>query len=257
MQFKLTSPSASQHAQARNVTLKRLGRAVVRAVDQTGAAGQKQTRAAMVAARMGGLSKTIKYTSDQKKGRVPQIDGNTRTWRTGAVMWGPHNSERAVGAFAAYSSGLTTIVPRRGRWLAIATDEIPKKVGRYRMTPELYEANGFDRRIGPLHFLESKRHPNEAFLIVHDVQVNAARGFGNARRIPRHGRVGDGRKAVDFIVAFILIRVTARAERYSPKAIWIAECRKMNNRVVDNLRGPQPRNNFGPSIGSVSGSFTQ
>jgi len=253
--FTTRTTPPSQLLVQRKLTLKRLSSAVARGVDDTVRNTVTDTRAKMVGAGLGKLSRAVRYTSDVKKRRVPDIGDGRSRWRVGGAMFAPGRSERTQGALAAYSQANTTIVPRRGRWLAFATDEIPQRVGRYKMTPALYEAGGFDRKIGELEFIQSKK-PNEAFLIARDVQVNAQRGFGQARRLPRHGKARQGKKAVGFIVAFILIRVTRRSQRFNPKAIMRNQVAQLPRRIRSNLRGSTQRAAPSPVVFSSGGSFS-
>ncbi len=257
MQFEVRPPSSASYASAKRITLTRLSRAVGKATDDTAREARNDMKTAMLNTGLGKLSRAIRYTSDKAKGRIPDINSNTNRWRAGATVFATNGSDRTEGALQSYTNSTTTIVPRRGRWLAIATDEIPKRVGRYRMTPELYVSSGLDRRIGELEFIPSKR-PNEALLIARNVSVNGARGFGQARRIPRHGRTPGGRKRVDFVVAFILIRITRRAERFNPGAIFKGQFLKLPDRIKSNLIGSgQSGAVGGPIIASSGGSFTQ
>jgi hypothetical protein len=241
---------------ARKATIERLTAAMAKATDQSAALGRADIQSAMSSAGLGNLGRAIRYTSDLKKKRVPNVtSGGEAGFRVGATIFAPSTgNERVNQALHAYTQG-ATIVPRRGKWLAIATDEIPRLAGRRRMTPELYDKLGYDRRIGPLEFIPSK-HPNEALLIVRDVSVNGARGFGRARRLPRHGNPGEGRKAVDFIVAFILIRVTSRAGRFNPGAIFKARVEQIPAEIRRFMVGRQSGSITSKSIASSSSSFS-
>lgn len=256
MTFGVRTSPPSELLIQRRARLNALGKALAKAVDQSADLARRDIVLAMQSAGLGKLPNALRYTSDLKKGHVPDASAAGARFRVGATIYATHGSDRTAAALAAYAVG-TTIIPRRGKWLAFATDEIPRLTGRKRMTPELYEANGYDRRIGPLVFINSK-HPGEAFLIVHDVQVNAARGYGSARRLPQHGRAGPGRKAVGFIIAFILIRTTSRARRFDPGKAFerrVAEI-PANTRAILRGRGRSGALT-GPSLGSASYQFTQ
>jgi hypothetical protein len=92
------------------------------------------------------------------------------------------------GAIEAYTEG-AEITPKRSPWLWISTDEIPRRAGRYRMTPALYRATGLESRIGPLVQIPG-RHRGEALLIVRNVTVDRFGRRGKARRLPKRGAVG-------------------------------------------------------------------
>jgi hypothetical protein len=267
MKFTLTPPPSSTFKFIKNYSLKGLARAVSRATDQTMAAGKTDIRLAMDRAKLGKLSRVVDYTSDIKKRRVPDITTVGRRWRAGATIYARGSSKRADGALAAYTSGAVTILPKRGRWLAIATDELAKRVpgikgsgrrraGTFRMTPALYRKRGLEKRIGKLVFIPGSS-PNEALLIVNNVQVNAARGFGKAERIPRTGRIRAGKVKKDFIVAFVLIRVTRRAERVNPSRVIQAQIKRMDRRITDILRGERPVVIGGRTVAGWSTSFTK
>jgi hypothetical protein len=268
MKFTLTPPPAGAFKFIKNYSLRGLARAVARATDQTMREGKTDIRRAMDRAKLGKLSRVVDYTSDVKKRRVPDITSVGARWRAGATIYARGSgSKRASGALAAYTNGKVTILPKRGRWLAIATDELAKRVpgikgsgrrrsGTFRMTPELYRKRGLEKRIGKLVFVPGSS-PNEALLIVNNVQVNAARGFGKAERIPRTGRIRAGKVKKDFIVAFVLIRVTRRAERVNPGRIVGAQIKRMDRRITNILRGERPVVIGGKTVAGWSTSFTR
>jgi len=260
VKFGVSPPSSESFLLARKRTLKQLTAAAARAVDTTVVNTQKDISAAMSAAHLGKLANVIRSTSDYRKKRVPNawtdLYGASR-WRAGGVIYAKHGSDRTAAALEAYTQGVTTIVPKRGRWLAIATDEIPKRVGRKRMTPQLYIAGGFERKIGKLHFLPSKQHAGEAFLIAHNVQVDAARGFGRSLKVPRSGNIRPGRRRVDFIVAFILIKVTTRTRRFDPRAIMARRVAELPTEIRKLLRGRADRGVSNSVIASSGDSFSQ
>lgn len=240
--------SRAARRQRTEAALNRIGQAAARATDQVTRNAHRGIRDAMSATKLGKLGRAVKYSTDVKKGRVPKVQFG-RPWRAGGIIFIASKSERTLGAFEAYTEG-ATIVPRKGRWLWIATDEIPNKVGRYRMTPARYIAGGFENRIGELEFIEGSNN-GEAFLIVRDVTVRAATGFGRARRLPRNGNVRPGRKAVDFVVAFIGIRITRRNRRLNPEAIAKAKFRELDKVLRDRV---QTRRSEGRVIAASGGS---
>lgn len=257
MKFNVVAPSSASFLIARKRTMAQLAAAVAKAVDTTVVGTQRDVSAAMSAAGLGKLANVIRSTSDHRKRRVPNIGDGGSGWRAGGVIYATKGSDRTAAALEAYTQGITTIIPQRGRWLAIATDEIPKRVGRKRMTPALYVTGGFDKKIGKLHFIASKKHAGEAFLIARSVQVDAARGFGRSLRIPRTGNIRPGRKAVDFVVCFILIKVTTRVRRFDPKAIMAKRVAELPTEIRKQLRGNRSGAVGGPTVASSGGSFSQ
>jgi hypothetical protein len=104
-----------------------------------------------------------------------------------------------------------TIRGRNVTWLAIATKALPKKIGRYRMTPQRYEAAGSP--LGPLVFHQVS--PNRAYLIIQG-DFNVSRKTGRAKLFGRASRSAVKRRDV---IAFILIRETRRAARWSQEDV--------------------------------------
>lgn len=247
MKFTITPPEPALLKDIERLSLRRLGNSVARAVDDTGKVALDRTHTEMKNGRLGKLAGAIGYTSDHKKRQVPDAATTGARWRAGAIMFSRRGSERTDGALEAYSSGSVTILPKRGRWLAFATRELAARVpgirgaakgsrrsGTYRITPALYVRRGLDRRIGSLVFIKG-RNPSEALLIVKNVQVNAKRGFGGAKRIPRTGRIAANKKRVDFIIAFVLIRVTRRSQRFNGKANFEQSARQLPDRILARL----------------------
>lgn len=191
----------------------KLTRAAAVVTDRAATGARDGIRAAMRGQRLGNLANAIKQTSDLKKRRVHLTgDGG---WSVSGIVYAHIKSPRTAGALQAYSQG-ASILPRKGRWLAIGTNEIPSRVGRRRMTPELYRKGGYESKIGPLVFIPTAK-PSVAMLVVKNVSTNLNRR-GSARRLPKSGRVRSGRENVS-IIAFILIRATQRAKRFDPAAI--------------------------------------
>lgn len=189
--------------------------AALRVTAQAAKAGLKQIRDEMQAAGLGRLGNALGSGSDLEKGR-----GVTRK-ATGVSARGwvyvRSKSDRSRGAIEAYTSG-ADIRPRKGRWLWIATDDIPRVSKKYRMTPELYNRNGFDKKIGKLFLVRSVN--GYPLLVVKDATVSAAQGKKrSARAHLQSGRPPKGQRSKDFIVAFIGIPFTTRAARIDVSAI--------------------------------------
>lgn len=166
-------------------------------------------------ARLGRLGQSIGYGSNKKRGKPVQRFG-TEEFRAKSWVYVRSRSRRTRGAVEAYTEG-ADIRPVRGRWLWIATDEISRLAGSnrqgkgFRMTPALYRANGWEKKIGPL--VEIKGDGGAPVLIVRNVGVNAAGKKGQAKSLTKRGAPRKGQIAVDQIVAFYAIPRTARTAR--------------------------------------------
>ncbi|PHQ63644.1 MAG: hypothetical protein COC10_05135 [Sphingobium sp.] len=215
MDWKIQQPGGDPLRQWRSKLSNRLTIAAARATDKASQLARDDVRNSMRSQRLGGLSRTIAATSDAKKGRVRS--GDIQDLDVGGfVTVRGVKSQRAAGALRSYvDQDATNISPVRGRWLAIATKEIPQRASRRKMTPELYKSSGLEERIGPLQFVKGR--PGVAYLVVKDATV-PLNGKGRARRVPKNGNVRAGRARVGF-VAFILIRVTRRSRRTDPRRI--------------------------------------
>lgn len=205
-----------QFAEFRRHCIQRLERAALISSDRAAAAALRDHRAAMEAAGLGKLGNALGYGSDLKKGRGVHRRGAEGFSASGWVYI-RSRSERSVGAIVAYTEG-ADISPKKSPWLWISTDEIPRRAGRFRMTPALYRSSGLESRIGTLVQIEG-RHGGEALLIVRNVTVDRFGRAGKARRLPKRGGVGPSRERRDFIVAFVGIRRTSRSARVHPREI--------------------------------------
>ncbi|EZP73053.1 hypothetical protein BV96_01243 [Sphingomonas paucimobilis] len=124
----------------------------------------------------------------------------------------------------------------RGRWLAIATNEIPKKAGKFKTTPERYRAVGLEEKMGKLQFVKSKR-AGVAYLVVNDVTIKTdGKKRGKTLRLPKRGIASKGRGHIS-VVAFILIRATRRSMRVSPAAITEKWARRLPALLTAELHG--------------------
>lgn len=126
-------------------------------------------------------------------------------------------SRRTRGAIESYTEG-AEIRPVRGRWLWIATDQIPRiAAGRQRMTPELYRQSGQEAKIGPLVFVRSVN--GNPLLVVKTASVSATGRSRSAKSLTKRGVPRKGQIAKEFIVAFIGIPRTSRAARIDVRGI--------------------------------------
>ena len=178
------------------------------ATDKATTLAKGLTEQAIVGAGLGRLSKAVGSTSSVKKGR-------TRTPFAFGVVYAKGSTEgRGNQALLAYSQG-ATITPGRGKkWLAFATGAIPTRVGRKKMTPELYNRSALVQTIGKLQFVQGKK-ANEAYLVAKRVTVS--RRTGRAKAFA--GKVPRGSDKQKGVVAFILIKFTKRAQRFNQDAI--------------------------------------
>jgi hypothetical protein len=196
-------------------SIQRLERAALIATDRAATIAKNEIRSAMSGGGLGRLGFALGSTSDLQKGRL--LRRGPEGFSASGVVFVRSRSERTMGAIEAYTEG-AEIGPRRGRWLWIATPDIPARSQRYRMTPARYVKNGLEQSIGPLVFIPG-RHPGEALLVVRNVTVSTAGRRGSARRLPKRGGIRPGRDVKDFIVAFVGIRRTSRAARVNVRAI--------------------------------------
>lgn len=212
-------------------SIQRAERAALLATDKGAALAKDQIRSSMSGAGLGRLGNAIGSSSDLRKGgRVFRRGGDS--FSASGLVFIRSKSDRTVGAIISYTEG-AEITPKFSRWLWIATDEIPSRVSRYRMTPARYRSGGLESRIGPLIEIPG-RNPGERLLIVRNVTTSSRRG--SARRLPRRGGIRAGREVRDFIVAFVGIRRTSRAMRTDARAIVRQVQQQMPALLADAFR---------------------
>lgn len=197
----------------------RLQAAALNATARAALTAKRKLRADMQGAGLGRLGNAVDHGSDaEKNGRVRTMG---QGWSASGWLAIRSRSERTIGAIESYTAG-ADITPKRGRWLWIATDEIPIRAGRQRMTPALYNKQGFDAKIGPL--VPVKSSSGTPLLIVRNVGVSASGKPRSARSLTKRGMPRRGQQQVDFIVAFFGIPNTSRRARVDVDAI-VAEAR--------------------------------
>lgn len=230
--------------------VRQLGDAALYASDVAAAEAQKKIRADMAGRKLSRLRGIVRQTSDKKKGRRPRT-GLDQKWRAGSVVFRrTDGSPRAAGAWEAYTKG-PVIIPKRGRWLAFPTANVPKRAGRRKMTPALYRSAGFEGKTGPLQFIKGPT-PGVAYLIAKDVTVGGGNRSGPASRSRRGGRVRR-----EFVVMFILIRRTKRDVRFRPIERVKAESARIPQIMETYLNNRQRRGvnrQFTRPVGSTVGS---
>lgn len=199
--------------------------------DEFGRASQKSIRSSMVQTGLGKMAGAIRTTSSMRQrrdamrearangltARLPATAWSVRD-RAWSVVWNANSGDRSLGAFDAYSArAATQIRPKNGkRWLAYPAPNspFPKRIGKKKITPALWNASGLVRSIGPLIFIKGVS-ANVAYLAVKNVSVRQKTG-GAARALGKRGGVGRGRRKQELAIAFILIRGTTRNQRVDP-----------------------------------------
>lgn len=194
---------------------RRLELAALEATDQAARIALKSIRAAMQGAGLGRLGNGLGAASDLSSGRGIHRRGRD-AWSASGVVFVRSRSARTRGALESYTSG-ADIRPTRGRWLWIATDQIPARAGRFKMTPELYVKSGLEQRIGKLVFLRSVN--GNPLLAVENVGISLAGKSRSARSLKRNGQARKGQIAKQLLIAFIGIPRTSRAARVDVQSI--------------------------------------
>lgn len=185
------------------------------ATDRARTIALNDIRDAMKNAGLGRLGNGLGSNSDLAEGRgVHRSSGGG--FSASGVVFIRSRSPRTRGAIQAYTEG-AEIRPVRGRWLWIATDDIPRVTGRERMTPALYRQNGFEQKIGPLVFVRSVN--GNPLLVVKNAGVSEVGKSRSARSLTKRGQARKGQRIKEFLVAFIGIPRTARAARVDASAI--------------------------------------
>lgn len=209
----------------------RLEAAALNASHIAAARAKTMIRREMVSAGLGRLGNAVGSGSDlQKRGQVRAsgVGFSASGWvhlRT--------KSERTLGAIESYTQG-STITPRRGRWLWLATDDIPSRAGRKRITPQSYNQLGFDKRIGPLVMVRSVN--GWPLLVVKNASVSASGKARSAKSRKIGGGLRKGQVARDFIVAFVGIPRTSRRARVDVPAIMREAQAMLPGLVAEQLR---------------------
>ena len=178
----------------------------------------------MKGAGLGRLSNAVGVTTSlrRKGGR----------WIGGAIYAkGKTNDDnRGAAAIEAYSRG-TIIRPKNGgKWLAYQTNAIPRRAGRYRMTPARYRQSGWEQKLGRLEFRPV--NARMALLVAKKVLVHPRTGRAS-RAGPRAPRT---RIPQNEVVVFVLIRWTQRAQRFDEKVIALQHAKQVPQFMDDALK---------------------
>lgn len=206
-------------------------RAALVASDRASKQAVTNIRREMQGARLGRLGGAIGQNSDLQKGRIHR-SGAENFSASGAVFV-RSRSERTRGTIESYTEG-STIRPVRGRWLWIATNEIPARAGRERMTPDNYRRADLERRIGPLVMVRSIN--GNPLLIVQSASVSEVGKARSAKARTKTGKLRKGQREKQFIVAFIGIPATSRAARVDVESILTRAAADMPSMVGDALK---------------------
>lgn len=184
--------------------------AALKSTDRAAKTAKARIRTEMGSARLGTLGNAFAAKSDLDRGGIQVRYGGNGGFAASGIVYVRTKSERTLGAIQAYTEG-ADIRPVRSRWLWIATDNIPRVTGRYRMTPELWVKNGFDQKIGPLVVVRSVN--GYPLLVVKNVGLSAAGSRRSAKSLTKRGMPRKGQIEKQFVVAFIGIPFTSRAAR--------------------------------------------
>lgn len=213
MRASLRRPSPGVLQNYRRFAIQRSEKAALIATDRASAGSKLGDRQDMASAGLGRLGFALGSGSDlQKNGKVHRFGASG--FRASGWVFVRSRSERTLGTIQIYSEG-GSILPTKG-WLWMPTGNVPKRVGRYKMTPKRYMASPLASSIGPLVQIPG-RHDGEALLVVRNVTTRLS-GRPNPRRAPRSGRARAGREVQDMIVMFVGIRRTSRTQRVDPAA---------------------------------------
>lgn len=194
--------------------------AALEATDKAARRAVLRIRDKMKSAGLGQLGNALGNSSDLKKRGSVYTRGDG--FSASGVVFVRSKSERTRGAIKSYTEG-SEILPVRGRWLWIPTDDIARVAGstkagtRARVTPGNWSSLGLDRRIGPLVFAKSKN--GNPIMIVKNVGVSAAGGRRSAKSLKKSGQPRKGQVTQEFVVAFIAIPRTSRQARVDVPAI--------------------------------------
>lgn len=224
--------------------IQRLENAALYATDKAIRRAHRYTQAQVMEVGLGRMRKLVAVTSDLEKGTLKRY--GAEGFSASGVMFQKKRSPRLDGIFESYGRG-SVIRPRNGGYLWFPTDDI-KRLGiiaspntgggkgkRGRISPGNWAAAGLVSKIGPLVFIFGK-HSGERLAIVRNVGVNAAGKPGSARSLKRNGTAKKGDVQRDFIVAFIGIKQTVRAQRFDAQQNRIDSARGLQSDFSDGMR---------------------
>lgn len=235
---KVEWPTVQNFDVFRRGAIQRAEGAALFATDKAIRLSQRNLRASFTEVGLKRARTVIGVTSDLAKGRGVKRYG-AEGFSASGVQFQSARGERIDGLIESYGKG-AVILPKRARWLWIATAELGMKrggkmAGRKKITPAIYNASGYDRTIGPLVAIPG-RNPNERLLIVKNVSTPLGGRRDRIRKLPRNGRPRGNREARDFIVAFVGIRRTERFQRFDAQMLLREAAMEVPNYVDEFLR---------------------
>ena len=218
-------PPRSAFEQFERNSMQRMQAAALNATATAARNAKTKLRGEMAGAQLGRLGNAIDDGSDaEKNGVVHQVG---RNWSASGWIFARSKSQRTLGTLESYLEG-SEIVPRRGRYLWIATDDVKRLVGvptgriggkgrsNVRLEPYLWDRT-YGLKLGPLTPITSAS--GTPLLIIKNATLSMSGKRGSARPLTKRGKVPKGQVAVDFIVAFIGISSTSRKARVDARAI--------------------------------------
>ncbi len=209
----------------------RLEAAALNATHIAGERAKAMIRREMASAGLGRMGNAVGSKSDlEKRG---QVRSSGVGFSATSLLYVRSDSARTRGAIRSYTDG-ATITPRKGRWLWVATDSIPSKAGRKRITPESYNRLGLDKKIGPLVLVKSI--DGRPLLVVKNASVSGSGKARSAKSRKIGGGLRKGQVAKDFIVAFVGIPRTSRQARVDVPAIMREVQAMLPALVAEQLR---------------------
>lgn len=150
-------------------------------------------------------------------------EGVAKAWRDRVYPKGGNSLDAAGVVFSkaphiveAFDKGQTIRSPN-GFWLAIPTENAPKRVGRKRITPSNFPEN----RFGPLRFVFLKGRRDLALLVVDTVRKRKGKRGGFAKASKAAVKRGDFEDSVPMF--WLVPRVKARKKLSVSRATFKAE----------------------------------
>jgi hypothetical protein len=235
---------AAATARLRAQVDQRLRTLALKETDAAATAMLGDLRSQMGAAGLGNLGQGIGAGSDKKKNGEVHMQGSGG-WSASGWVFIRSLSNRSQGAIEAYTEG-STIAPRRGRWLWIATDDVKRLVGvplpsagggrgraRIRLEPRYWDRT-YGAKFGPLQVIRGARGP---LLIVKNASLSLSGKPGSLKTLTKAGNARKGQVAQDSIVAFYAIPNTSRAARVNPRALASQQAQAMLARLGSGFTG--------------------
>lgn len=231
MRFTARTPDIKKAgASAVNSYSKAVRRAAIIATDRASKEAQRAVQSRIRSVGLGRLAGAVGQTSTLKERT------QSRPGRPYGVLFARGGDESlAGGALESYSRG-SVIRAQNGQWMAFATKAVPRfmMVGgqRRRTTPDLFRNSSLATSIGKLIFKPIGQ--NKAVLVIRKVSLSPKTGRAKALG-PRGTRT---RVPVKEVVAFVLIRVTRRAQRFDKDAIILNYARRVPGYMIEILDVP-------------------